>query len=300
MRRRLPPLEQIEAFIEAAKGPSFRAAAERCAISPAAFSRRLQAFAAALGVPLFERSAGRIRLTEAGRQRFAEFEPSYNALRRAAAALPRDRGTPKEVRLALSHSLAVGWLIPRLDGLRAACPDIEIVLRSERSAAGVRSGDADLGFCFSDIDVRGLITGPTVPVLVTPVAAPEFAAAFRSGRRRLADERLLTVAEPAGIWDWWGRAAGRDEVLTAGASFEILHAMYEAAAHGFGVAMGASPTVAPFLLSGRLVTLGLPAIPFPGGYRLVTAAEQRRRPEVVAVWRWLAAEAQLPAGIAKV
>src|SRR5215469_18054206 len=87
MRRRMPPLEQIEAFVEAARGPTFRAAAERCALSPAAFSRRIQAFASHLGVVLFERHGAQLRLTEAGRQCLAELEPAYRELRRAAAAV---------------------------------------------------------------------------------------------------------------------------------------------------------------------------------------------------------------------
>lgn len=292
MRSRLPPLEQIEAFVMAAKSTSFREAAERCAISPAAFSRRIQAFSAALGIELFERCANGMRLTGDGRACLAELEPAYNALRRAAASVSRGKSEQQQVQISLSHSLAVGWLIPRLDALRAAVPGLEVRIRTQRGAADIRRGDADLGFCFSDIDVSGLVVGPTVPVMITPVAAPAAATAICESGGNLERERLLGVTPHEGLWQWWADATGCAQKLEAVASFDMLHAMYETAARGQGVAMGASPTVDPFLQSGRLTTLGLPWARFPGGYRLVAATAARRRPAVAAAWRWLSGEVE--------
>jgi DNA-binding transcriptional LysR family regulator len=94
MRRRLPPLEQIEAFIEAARARTFREAANRCALSPAAFSRRIQGFSDFIGLKLFERRPGGVRLTEAGRACLAELEPAYMELRRAAAQVAGGSAAP--------------------------------------------------------------------------------------------------------------------------------------------------------------------------------------------------------------
>jgi DNA-binding transcriptional LysR family regulator len=102
MRRRLPPLEQIEAFIEAGRARTFREAADRCALSPAAFSRRIQGFSDFIGLKLFERQPGGVRLTEAGRSCLAELEPAYMELRRAAAHVA---GDPLAKRVRLSRSL---------------------------------------------------------------------------------------------------------------------------------------------------------------------------------------------------
>jgi DNA-binding transcriptional LysR family regulator len=293
MRRRLPPLEQIEAFVEAAHGPNFRVAAERCALSPAAFSRRIQAFSAALGVQLFERRAGGAQLTQAGLACLEELEPAYMELRRAAAAVARTSSDRLEVRLSLSHSLAVGWLIPRLDEFRAAHPHIDISLKTQRGASDVRRGEADLGLCFTDVDISGLIVGSAVPVMAGPVASPEVAETF-AAEGGLAGHRLLAVTQPADMWAWWAKAGGVDAAPTPSARFDMLHAMYETAAEGLGVALGASPTVSPFLKSRRLVRLPLPLVKWPGGYRLVAAPERHRRPAVATVWRWLEGQAQQP------
>ncbi len=294
MRRRLPPLEQIEAFIEAAEQPTFRAAADRCALSPAAFSRRVQAFSAYVGAPLFERAPVGLRLTAAGRQCLVELKPAFLELRRAAGqvGLRADDESARRITLSLSHSLAVGWLIPRLDRFRAAHPDLELSLRTQRDATDVRSGDADLGICFDDVDVAGLVSEPLLSVGVFPAAAPALVERFRAAGGRLDDHRLLAVSRPGDLWPWWARTTGFEGPLSAAAGFDLLHAMYEIAAQGLGVALAASPTVLPHLRDGRLQPLGLPAARFPGGYRLAATPDRRRRPSVQMVWRWLETEAR--------
>lgn len=291
MRRRLPPLEQIEAFIEAAESPSFRVAAERCALSPAAFSRRIQAFSSFVGMPMFERRPGGLRLTEAGRRCLSQLKPAYVELRRAAASVVEAPGDAQAVTLSLSHSLAVGWLIPRLDGFRSAHPEIELSIKTQRGAEDMRSGEADLGICFADIDLNGLVSQPLMDVCVEPVAAPAVAAAFRARGGRLETQRLLSVAYPSGLWSWWARETGVEVLLPPIATYDLLHAMYEVASEGHGVALAATPTVWSHLDSGRLVRLGLPTAMTPGGYRLAASADRRRRRAVGAVWRWLESEA---------
>jgi len=291
MRRRLPPLEQIEAFIEAAQAPSFRVAAERCALSPAAFSRRIQAFSSYVGVRLFERRPGGLRLTQAGERCLRELKPALLELRRAAASVARRDDETLSVTLSLSHSLAVGWLIPRLDAFRAAHPEVELSLKTQRGASDMRCGEADLGLCFSDIDLTGLVSRPLLDVMVAPVASPEVAQAFKVRGGRLERERLLSVSQPADLWPWWARETGLAATLPSAATYDLLHAMYEMASEGFGVALAATPTVWPHLDNGRLVRLDLLHVAFPGGYRLAAPADRRQRRPVDTVWRWLEAEA---------
>ncbi|OJU17749.1 MULTISPECIES: LysR family transcriptional regulator [unclassified Sphingomonas] len=287
MRRSLPRLEQIEAFIEGARGPTFRAAADRCALSAAAFSRRIQAFSDHVGARLFERTAGGARLTDAGKDCFAELEPAYLELRRIAEKVG-DRGR-RDVTLSLSHSLAVGWLIPRLEKFRARHPDIALTLKTDRGARGVRSGEADLGICFTDIDLTGLDHVDLLNVAATPVAAPQIARAFaEDGLDRYP---LLSVTQPTDLWDWWTRSTGRPMPSGQVTRFEFIHALYETASQGLGVAIGSSPTVWPFLEAGRLERIGLPVARFPGGYQLAAAPDRKRRGPVGAVWHWLEEQA---------
>jgi DNA-binding transcriptional LysR family regulator len=292
MRRRLPPLEQIEAFIEAARARTFRDAAERCALSPAAFSRRIQAFSDFIGLTLFERCPGGLRLTEAGRRCLEELEPAYVELRRAAAVVAGADAQDQSVRLSLSHSLAVGWLIPRLDAFHVANPGIELSLRTQRDASEIRYGNVDLGICFSDIDLSSLTSQPLLTVIALPVAAPQVAAEMVADGGRLGDRRLLAVSSPPDQWRWWMDLTGVRIEPGSTSTFDFLHALYEVASEGLGVALASSPTVQPHLQAGRLAPVGLPAARFPGGYQLAATPERRRRRAVGAVWRWLDSEAR--------
>ena len=292
MTRRLPRLEVIEAFIEAARAPSFRIAAERCALSPAAFSRRIQAFRDFVGHEVFDRQPGGMRLTVAGQDCLATLEPIYRSMAQAALELGARRAGEK-VTLSLSHSLAVSWLIPRLERFRARCPNIEVAIQTTRTAEAIRAGHADLGVCASDIDAEGLHTEHLLDVHVAPVASPELAAAFRDGRIELCRQRLLAPAQAPGIWSWWSEATGANgRPFQASETFDMAYALYEAAATGWGVAAGMGVTVATHLKTGRLVSLGLPSAHYPGGYRLVGRANRLRAPAVASLWRWLAEEAQ--------
>ena len=297
MAKRIPRLEVIEAFIEAAGAPSFRIAAERCALSPAAFSRRIQAFAAFVGHDVFERHARGVRLTEAGRACLAAVEPPYRNMRRAALEISSG-AFARKVTISLSHSLSVGWLIPRLDRFHACHPNIEVSIQTLRTAEGVRSGDVDLGVCASDVDTTGLHVEHLLDIHITPVACPRIAVEFQSGRGRLERHRLLALQQPPDLWAWWASEAGVDDSrLQIGPRFDVVHAAYEAAASGLGVAAGMHATVGLHLASGRLVDLGLPSARYPGAYRLAARSSRLRNPAVLALWSWMIGEGRdtLPA-----
>jgi DNA-binding transcriptional LysR family regulator len=295
MTRRIPRLEVIEAFIEAAGAPSFRIAAERCALSPAAFSRRIQSFRQFVGRELFDRGPGGMQLTDAGRECVEALEPTYRAMTQAALELgAAPRGG--KVTFSLSHSLAVSWLFPRLARFRAHRPDIDVAIQTTRSAEAIRAGEADLGVCASDVDRAGLHAERLLDIDVTPVASPEIAAEFRAGRGRLQDYRLFSPIHAPNIWRWWAGAVGADgDALPHADTYDMAFALYEAAAAGWGIAPGMSATVESHLKSGRLVPLGLPSARYPGGYHLVGRSSRLRSPPVAAFRGWLTEEARGPA-----
>lgn len=290
-RRRLPPVDQIEAFLQAARAPNFRTAAEQLALSPAALTRRIQAFSDYVGEELFERSGGGMRLTQAGHRCIQQLEPVFFSLRDAAASVGGRDQTIHQINISVSHSLAVSWLIPRMQRFRESHPMIDLTLKIERTSARVRSGDADIGICYAGVDCSRLRMEPLFGVTVTPVACPAVAAR-NSGRVQLSDECLLVSAQSSELWRWWGRETGYPEELAASTEFDILQGMYEAAACGLGIALGASPTVWPYMDSGKLVPLGMGSAHIPDAYRLISTDARIAQPQVAAVWDWLLHEAR--------
>ena len=73
----------LRAFYFAGKHSSFKAAAERLALTPSAVSHQVKELEEQLGVTLFQRRTRAITLTATGRQLLEDLEPALAALQAA-------------------------------------------------------------------------------------------------------------------------------------------------------------------------------------------------------------------------
>jgi DNA-binding transcriptional LysR family regulator len=298
VRRSAPPLQGIEAFIVAARSPSFRAAADALALSPSAFSRRIQALEDLLGAVLFDRAAAGPTLTEAGEAYRREVEPAIEAIRAATARL-RAPAPPAGVRVMASQSFAISCLMPRSADFQAETGvHLEMVLG--RDLHQLRLGRADVAVAYGPSDFGGLPSEQLI-ALDGAVVSAEVLTGGRAPPRRpdeLAGHTLLGVHTPGNLWPrWLARAGVAEPPPVRPLMFETLTLMYEAAANGLGVAL-AIPTVADrYLDAGRLRACFDLRAPTEADYNLVFASEAvRRRPDVRAFSAWMRSEAQRSAG----
>ncbi|MBR0345194.1 MAG: LysR family transcriptional regulator [Rudaea sp.] len=301
MNRRSPPWGAIEAFVVASQSASFKDAAAELALSPAAFSRRIQSLDNHIGVRLFDRTAPTLDLTSAGHTYLERLKPGYDSIRAAAEwMLPNPKQRP--IRVGVSQSFAINWLIPRLPRFQASAPDIRLVLHTSAHSADVQGGAADVRILFGHGEWEDVSTQKLFDLEACVVSAPVLADGEAPPRtlRDLADCCLLDLANPRGSWDRWLAATAHDGAVAPRKriEFDSLQVMYEAAAQGMGVALGVAPFVDQFLAGGRLrVALG-PALPMHGAYYVTALPEMRRHPAVARFWNWLAGESATPPRIA--
>ncbi|MBI0531994.1 LysR family transcriptional regulator [Sphingomonas sp. TX0522] len=290
VRRQAPPLEAIEAFILASRATSFRDAADRLALSPSAFSRRIQALEAFVGVPLFVREKGSATLSRTGQRYLRTIEPAIDAIRRATVDLQAERGGTA-LRVIVPQSFALAWLIPNLPALQRDAPSTRVELRVGRAVRELKRGHADVA----------ILAGPASPPDMPSVRLARLSAIAVSART-LADGRpapdtladlagcsRLACYQPEGIWENWLRGVGyAGPPLDPPTYFEAHFLMIEAAAAGLGVALTPPILAARLLEDGRLIQ-PLPQVADVGvEYRLVYADDQvRRRPDVARFTRWL-------------
>src|SRR5690606_40795212 len=104
---------------------SVKAAAQEVGVSPSACSRRIQALETHVGARLFDRGDTALRLTKAGRRYLNRLEPGYAAIRAATDWMAPSPGR-RPLRVGVSQSFAIGWLLPRLQRFHDAWPDIEV------------------------------------------------------------------------------------------------------------------------------------------------------------------------------
>ena len=278
--QRAPNLTAIEAFLAAAELGSFKAAADRLCLTAPAITRRIQALERHSGTSLFDRGAGGVTLTAAGRDLAERMGPAVEELRTAFATAD-DPGTP--VRLRLSRSLAGLWLAPRLSRLPKG---VALDLRSDLTLEACLAGNADLGIFYEPRPPAERL----IPVEISVVSAPRLADGHAAPRDPT-EVHSVTLIDLAGqSWFWRRTAPG----LRASLTFDGAQAMYEAVASGLGLAPGVHPLVEPYLASGRVVELpGFGRIA-AGAYQLVTTRRALRSRSVALVRDWLLREASGP------
>lgn len=236
--KRLPPLTGIEAFVQAARLGSVKAAAEALALSSPALSRRIQALERAVGRPLFDRRHHSFALNPDGERLLAEIGPSIDAL---AAAMERASGNPEmmRLRLAVPSLFAAQRLMPALPRLRERHPELHIDLDT---------GANRLARLDDGLDAAIAITAEVDPSLysrridsncVIPIAARELrdgAHAYRAPAD-LARATILLHRDLDKAFDYWREAAGLPGLEPAAIDlFDSGQLILDAAAQGLGVA----------------------------------------------------------------
>lgn len=286
----LPDLDSLRCFEAAAAHLNFRVAAERVALSPAAFSDRIRRLEEQLGARLFERSTRRVALTAAGRRLLPQARRCLEEARRCAAVV-RDDGTapPFALRIGTRFELGMSWLVPALSPLRAERPERTLHLyfgdgpdlleRLERGAvdafvASLRLTSADLDYALLHDEEYAFVAHPDL-LAAEPLRAPEDAR-----RHVLIDSHpdlplfryFLEARPPDEFWAFGGR-----EYL--GTIAAIRHRVLERA----GVAVLPRYFVAPDLAAGRLVEPH-PDTPLqPDRFRLVWRRDHPLAPELRAL-----------------
>ncbi len=123
--RRLPPLRALEAFVRVVRHGSAKAAARELALSPSAFSRRLQTLEDFTGKKLFQRQHQTLKLTEDGQAFYDAVNSKFEEL---AEAVDSQIDTGKLLRLHLGVPSLFGEqrLFPHLPDLRKLHPRLHI------------------------------------------------------------------------------------------------------------------------------------------------------------------------------
>lgn len=149
---------RLKVFRTVAEESNFRRAAERLHLSQPAVSQQVRALEAELGVVLFDRRKGRIRLTEAGVVLLGYARKVARLAEEAQTALERTRGAVQG-KLRIGASMTVTqYVLPRMLGeFLEGHPRIELAVRSantEHIAAALARDEIDLGIIEGPVSSR--------------------------------------------------------------------------------------------------------------------------------------------------
>jgi LysR family glycine cleavage system transcriptional activator len=281
-------LNALRAFEAAGRLGSFTKAAEELNVSHSAISRHVRGLEHRLNVHLFKSQSTGVALTDQGRVYLSEITPALDRIARATEALSVPPiGT---VTITTENTVAQNWLIPRLAGLRARHPDIDLKLSVTSQIMDIEAHDFDIG-------LRYLRAEPAEDCnllfrsAVCAYAAPGFAP-MSNGEIDLAALAKGPLIEEATfrIWPDWLRRAGLRDVPELNLPHPLGAILaIQSAVVGLGAVLMDKNLCEPERASGALVELGSVEIPC-GGYYLVVNKRAGRRKAVRAVCQWLLEE----------
>ncbi len=292
MSRILPPLRAARAFEAAARLGSFVQAGRELHQSATAVSQQVKVLENWLGVDLFQRQHNFLVLTPQGEQLLPGLKVAFDTLAEATGEVRADAGQ-RQVRIAAFPNVALNWLVPRLDAMRQAFPDVAI---------DVRTITAPLPELFRRVDlaVRVYEHAPQYQfdflfaAELFPVASPRLEGLPR--RLPMSPAELLTLpllhlSHFPEDWRIWSQAAGLQGATPRVAlQFDSQAVMMAAAERGLGVALARSPFDDEAVRAGRLRVLHPVRVPCPEGWYVITPATLRHG-KVSAVRDWLLAHA---------
>jgi DNA-binding transcriptional LysR family regulator len=279
-------LRQLRTFRAVVRHRTVTDAANALGLAPSTVSEQIRTLEAALGVPLFERTARGMRLTGPG-ERMLQW--AQRLLDQAEQARREVRGERPVLRMGALETIAAACVPAVLKRLAERRPDIEVQVsaatRRDDLLAGVTAGTLDAALVLDTGTALGdlgfpLPTAPLTfldldPVRLVLVAAPEHALRGRPslGAADLAGERLLVNVPGCSF-----RMAA-DKVLGPGLErIEVggVAMMRAWAEQSLGIALLPEFAVSAALRSGTLVALGF--APPDLRMRLVWRADREELP----------------------
>lgn len=259
MQHSLPPLNALRAFEATARRGSVTAAAEELSVTHGAISRQLKSLDEHFGIALFAKAGRGLALTHHGERLQRGVGEAFARLRDSCAALKHEVEEAPFI-LACPGSLLARWLIPRLDHLHQALPELRLqVVVSDTEQLG-KPSDASATLAFTEppwpADMEAI---PLMPEQICAVMSPSLATniAPATPATLFANKLLYTTSRPQ-AWPQWAAAKGLEsatlaEALKQGQGFAHLYYLIEAAVAGLGIAIAPKLLVEDELSSGRLI-----------------------------------------------
>ncbi|WP_417432564.1 transcriptional regulator GcvA [Kiloniella sp.] len=299
MRRQLPPLNALKAFEAAARRLSFTDAADELNVTQGAISRQIKTLEDYYQIQLFERQHRGLTLTDSGKKLLPVLSDVFDRVHAISEDLT---GTSEELTIKVFPSFAVRWLIPRLSQFQTQEPDINIRLTTAWHAVDFDRETFDAGIVHSHCMPTDVHTTAITNEWMTPVCSPLLLDKLSNPKdpNSLNEVMLLHCSSTAKSeakgtseneyreWAQWGQEAQAKLLNTnSGEAFDTTDSALQAAAMGYGVALGDLMMIEDDLASGRLV------MPFPdlvsliGRYYIASPNNKANKPALRKFRQWL-------------
>lgn len=289
MQRELPNLDWLRVFAACADAGSFVGAADLLGVTPGAVSQRIKALEVFLDVPLFDRFAQGVQLTEAGRRYAADVRPAIAQLLHASRAITRD-GVSTPVRITILPALAQLWLGQRLADFHRKHEGISVEIWADPAIIDLRAAPFDIALRYGRPPFPGCDSQPFLFDELVPVASPtllERCDVDPLGLPR--NVPLLLDTYWNGDYDDWLGATGQPRIAPSSVqTFSLYSMVVEATLNGQGFMMGHTSLLRDLIAAGRLAPLSEHRIRSDNQFYCLTPTTRPLQPSTRLFWEWLA------------
>ncbi|HET8920142.1 MAG TPA: LysR substrate-binding domain-containing protein [Xanthobacteraceae bacterium] len=290
MALRLPPLNGLRLFEAAARGGSFKRAAQELMLTPGALSHGINSLEQWLDVELFERNTRGAVLTPTGRQYLPHISEALSTIATATLRLPSRRF---EDRLSISSPSLFTYklLLPRMRKFREMYPKTVVTVEASRQIVQLPSDQFDVAIRNSREPWPKLSCDLLGRIKFVPVGAPDYVRELtRGGALDWSRATLIHTAAASEDWETW---CNHSRIDTSSAHKFVVSSgqlALEAAVGGVGLAIGRLPIVDDDIAAGRLAIAVDHVVPVMSGYWLVKPPGTETRREIIAFRNWLLKE----------
>lgn len=241
-------------FVAVAEAGSFRGAALRLKVSPAAVSKAVQVLERELGARLFERDSRRVVLTRAGAAFLQRCQPAVAAVTGARAVVDDARREPKgELVLSVPFVLAP-LLMPALARLSGRYPALSFTVKVSDALSRLAEESVDVAVRVGALPDSSLVARRLMVTRLVTVASPTYLARAVELKTvaHLEHHACLVLMGPSGRPHPWLFSSGPRPVKAA-LLLDHGPSLVDAALAGLGVTQAFDFMVRPLLTEGRLV-----------------------------------------------
>jgi LysR family glycine cleavage system transcriptional activator len=302
MAKPLPPLKALRAFETAARLGSFTRAANELGVTSAAVGQQVRSLEAYLHLTLFNRSADGLEQTPLASEALPVLRQGFDRIAEAVRMLNSDAGSTG-LRVSVSPTVGMRWLVPRLPRFCKRHPEIEISIDADFHMTNLARGEADIAIRFGHGRYPGLMSERILEEYIFPLCSPQLRDSRNlRGIEDLAGAPLVHVADQSSDTSWpnwrsWAERHGLDgNHFVRGPSF--IHSgigmALQAAVESQGVALSSVVCAIDDIRAGRLVAPfganGVVQIDY--GFDLVFSAALAETRPVAAFRAWAKSEAR--------
>lgn len=258
--RKMDLLNAMRTFVAVVAQRSFSGAARTLGIVNSAVSRQITELEKHYGCQLLVRSTRSMNLTPEGHHFLAEFEAILSRLDQLEqGAIDRRSAIAGRIRISSPlHSAQLG-LQPALSHFLSDHPEVSLSwLLVNRQVNLVEEG-VDLAIRVGDLPDSGLVARPYATVSIDFVASPDYLARYGAPEhpKSLSQHRCIVDNSNPQLTRWRYQEAGQEHQIRVPGTLEVNQGELAAqfAADGLGIAQLPRFMVAPYLDSGRLVSV---------------------------------------------